>query len=139
MDCELCGKELRRVRKIKTEGSILSVCDDCVRYGEEVQFSVPQPVSKSSKSVSAPKFSQPQSQPSYSDEPGELELVENYSELIRNVWNRSGKKKDEFAQMLNEKESVINKLMSGSMVPDDKLIKKLEQKLGLKLREPASI
>ena len=68
----------------------------------------------------------------------EFELVEDYGKRIQQAWNKSGKKLDEFAAELNEKSSVISKLISGSMVPEDSLVKKLEKKLNIKLKEPIS-
>jgi len=136
MECELCGKNLEHARKVQIEGSILNVCGECVKYGTEVQFSKPQTIADedSPQTYTAParKVKMP-----YSHEIEDFNLVEDCGKIIQRKWQESGKKLEEFAAMLNEKSSVISKLISGNMVPDEKLVKKLERILKIKLREPA--
>ena len=135
MECELCGKELTHVRKVSLEGSILNVCDDCVKYGKEVQFSRPSQTSSTSSSSSG--YTGRKVKMPYSREiEQEFVLVDDYGKRIQRKWNESGKKLEEFAAMLNEKSSVISKLISQNIKPDDKLVKKLEKKLDITLREP---
>jgi putative transcription factor len=139
MECELCGRGITDPRKVTVEGSILNVCDDCVKYGNEVQFSKPRGVETSEESFkpgytpAGRKVSMPYSGEIESGE----ELADDYNKKIQQAWNKSGKKLDEFAAMLNEKSSVISKLISKSMTPDDNLVRKLEKKLNIKLREPS--
>jgi|ETN01SMinimDraft_4_1059930.scaffolds.fasta_scaffold29351_2 putative transcription factor len=138
MECELCGKGLENPRKVSVEGSILNVCENCVKYGTEVQFSRPQPAASSGASQQSYSTGRKVKMP-YSQQIGqEFELVEDYGKLIQQAWNKSGKKLDEFAADLNEKSSVISKLISGNMTPDNSLVKKLEKKLNITLREPIS-
>ena len=54
---------------------------------------------------------------------------------IRNKRDELGLKQEDFAKMLNEKESIIHKLETGEFKPSLKLAKKLEKKFGLKLIE----
>jgi len=136
MECELCGKNLEHARKAQVEGSILNVCDECVKYGTEVQFSRP----ASSETVETEFYTSPARKVKMPYSQGiaeEFELVEDCGKIIQRKWQESGKKLEEFAAMLNEKSSVISKLISGSMVPDEKLVKKLERLLNVKLREPS--
>jgi|TARA_Y100000310_G_scaffold345516_1_gene465872 putative transcription factor len=137
MECELCGKVIQNPRKTSVEGSILTVCEGCVKYGNEVQFSKPKPAEETGQTSSYTPYVRKVNMP-YS---GEIEqgdeLADDYNKRIQQAWNKSGKKLDEFARMLNEKSSVISKLISKSMTPDDKLLKKLEKKLNIKLREPS--
>lgn len=132
MDCELCGKTLNSPRKAVVEGSILNVCDNCVRFGEEVQFSRPAAPSggQASGSGTARKVSMPYSA---GVEENGRELVEDYGKLIQQKWRESGKKLEEFSAMLNERSSMVSKLISQSMIPDEKLAKKLEHKLNIRL------
>ena len=37
MECELCGRSMIEGRKVKVEGSIVTVCDQCSEYGEVVK------------------------------------------------------------------------------------------------------
>jgi putative transcription factor len=135
MECELCGKEIQNPRKISVEGSILNVCENCVKYGEEVQFSKPSVAVSPSQTNSYKPPGRKVGIPYSSDVSDDYELVEEYGKIIQKAWQQSGKKLEEFAAMLNEKSSVISKLISGSAHPDEKLIRKLEKKLNIKLRE----
>jgi len=36
MECNLCGRDLEVLNKTKIEGSILDVCDKCVKFGEKI-------------------------------------------------------------------------------------------------------
>jgi putative transcription factor len=48
-------------------------------------------------------------------------------------------KQETLAAKINEKTSVINKLERGDMRPDDLLVKKLENELGITLKEKVPI
>lgn len=139
--CELCGKELHGdVHKVNVEGSILTSCFNCVKYGTEVQFArkTPTPaLSDFEKAEQRQTYTPPprKVRMPYSQAIEEVTIVDDYPKLIRTAWQKSGMKLKEFAQMLNEKESVVSKLMSGNMTPDDKLVKKIERKLKVKLVE----
>jgi len=58
---------------------------------------------------------------------------ENYPQIIKERREKLGLKQEELARKISEKESVINKLESGSMIPNLKLAKKLERFLKVKL------
>jgi len=139
MDCELCGKELTEVHKTQVEGSILNVCGDCVKYGVEVQFSRKTPeVITTSDSETAEQwtgFKRKVKMPYTREIEAGEELTEDYSSIIRKERQKRDMNLKEFGQLLNEKESVISKLETGKIVPDDKLVKKLERVLKIKLRE----
>ena len=142
MECELCGKKRDYLKKARVEGSIVNVCDDCAKYGTVVQFSTPNKSSTDSygKTVGTSggsKIGRKIHIPYSSDmETGEQELVQDYGKRIQQAWQKSGKDLSEFAAMLNEKSSVISKLISGNMRPNDQLVKKLERKLKITLNEP---
>ena len=36
MICELCGADVPRLKNVAIEATILSVCGDCARFGDEV-------------------------------------------------------------------------------------------------------
>ena len=64
-------------------------------------------------------------------------LVDDYSSVIKDGRREKGMSQDDLAKRLNEKKSIIAKLENGDMRPSDKLIKKLEKELGIRLRESA--
>ena len=69
------------------------------------------------------------------EQSGEKELVEDYHKRIQQARNNLGWNQEHLGQKINERKSVISKLESRSMKPDDKLVRKLEKALGIKLME----
>ena len=116
--CEMCGKDTELFRAI-VEGSELTVCASCGKYGKMLQ----KPVMHAAKAAvqKAP-------------EPSEV-VVSDYAQRIRSAREKSGMTQKEFALKLNEKESIIHKLENGLFVPPIDLAKKLERLLRIKLVE----
>lgn len=116
MDCEICGApEAGYV--VLVEGAKLRVCADC---------------SGSGKLISSP-------QPSYrkSDAPAkakeELEVVDGYGKLIAEARKRMGLPLEVLAERINEKHSFLERVEHERTLPDEKLARKLEKELGIKL------
>jgi len=69
--------------------------------------------------------------------PGEdLELVEDFGELIRKARIRLGLTQQDLAAQLNEKITVIKKIEAGQLRPSIQLAKKLEKFLKIRLLVP---
>ncbi len=152
MLCELCGKETPRTRTVTVEGSVLSVCGDCARFGSEVSSAPPvtPSLSRAPAGSGSVRVRRP-GNPVVADRlerrqrrmaerevyavPAAEELVEDYGERIRAAREAKGWKQTDLGMKINEKASVIAKLETNSMVPPDSLIPKLERALGIKLRE----
>ena len=66
---------------------------------------------------------------------GEEELVEDFAARIRNARSRMGMTQKDLAAKLNEKQTILSKVESGGMRPDEKLIRKLQKELGIVLKE----
>jgi putative transcription factor len=66
----------------------------------------------------------------------ETVFVENYGKLIVEARERMNLTREEFAKKIKEKESVVRRIESEEMVPDDALTKKIEKFLGIKLKKP---
>ena len=149
MLCEMCGKETGVVKKVNVEGSILSVCSSCAKFGieEEPAPSPKQPSSRRRSAVSRPR-SEPasvedrlaqrqrrmQSKDIFADS-GQLELVEDYHRVIQKARMDQGMNQEELGRKLNERKSIIAKLETRSLRPDNKLIRKLEKTLKIELME----
>ncbi len=70
--------------------------------------------------------------------PGEdLELVENYGELVREARIRTGLTQEELASQVGEKATVIKKIEHGELRPSIELARKLEKILRIRLLVPA--
>jgi putative transcription factor len=116
MACELCGKEENLVSTY-IEGIKFNVCSNCSKHGRVV----------SSGQVSSQQKTIVKRQELFED------VVEDYSDLIRNARESKGMTILQVANGLNEKESLISKIEQGHIKPDIKLAKKIENFFGIKL------
>lgn len=132
MECEICGKPISdNPIRAKIEGSVMAVCSDCAKLGR-IQKEPPKPKFQSKKKT---KNSQPKKQyNSRRDEPTE-ELIEDYADTIRRKREANNWSREQLAEKVFEKTSVITRIETGKMVPDLKLTKKIEKTLNLKLLE----
>jgi len=124
---------------VAIEGSVLSVCADCAKFGAEVAgpIGVRRPGSTGNPVV-AQRLERRQQRMSERDiyaAPGGEELAEDFGERIRRARESRGWKQSDLGSKVNERESVIAKLESQTMVPTDAMIPKLEKTLGIRLRE----
>ena len=116
--CEMCGREAPLV-KAEIEDSELNVCHSCARYG---------------KIKSSPANLSRQRSPAVVKKPSiEEAVVSNYAQLIRSQREMRNLNQEDFAKLLNEKESVAAKWEAGSLKPGVETAKKLEKILGIKL------
>ncbi|MCX8173442.1 MAG: multiprotein bridging factor aMBF1 [Thermoplasmata archaeon] len=129
MNCEMCGMETKVLKKVLVEGTVLSLCPRCARYGKEI--------SETPKSEIPAPFRKPQQRQEvdiYSKMPEE-ELVEDYNERIRRAREARGWSQEELGKRINEKKSIIAKIETKEFRPPDALAKKLEVTLNIKLLE----
>ena len=119
MGCEVCGKGTELVKAV-IEGTVLNVCGLCASYGKIIEERKIESVKTKEVRI------------------GEGEevlqiLVDDYSEKIKKAREKKDLTQDKLAEALAEKESVIHNLEAGHLRPNDKLVKKLEQFLHIKL------
>ncbi len=142
--CEMCGKQVGKGIRIKVDKAILVVGPECTRFGtpvESAQRSEMRRTPVSHVQPRAPTSAEPRQvrkEAGRERDPLERrggELVLDYSHRIQQARNALGLKQEELAAKLNEKKSVIRELESGSLVPNDALIRKLENQLKIALIE----
>ncbi len=119
MRCEICGKKIPgKPIRVKIDGSVMQTCKECSKFGK-VQKEPPR-ATRPRRQPYRPRVREP----SY-------EVSEDYNTLIRLAREKKGWSREELAQKLNEKASVIGRIESGKMIPDIKLAKKLEKILNI--------
>lgn len=118
--CELCGAK-GNLNNAIVEGSIVSVCHNCRKFGNVIEIKKPDSFPIPTKIIK-----------SSNKEPSET-IDSNYAEKIRKARSMKGLTQKELARAIAEKESVIHKLESKQLKPPFKLAKKLEQFLRLTL------
>ena len=136
MVCEMCGKDITFCKKVVIEGVLLEVCTECAKFGTEADKrqtteTGPKPIVKQRLERREKRFTP---KDVYSEAVSE-ELVEDFAARVRNARSKKGMTQKELAMKLNEKQTIISKIESGSMRPDEKLIRKLQKELGIVLKE----
>src|SRR3989338_3758811 len=127
MLCDLCGKQ-GELYRAKIEGSELTVCGNCSKYGKVL--GVIRPALKSTdKAATNKKY--------LNEKPKEPEefILANYSELIRKKREQLKLNQEDFAKLLNEKLSILHKIETNSFEMSIEQAKKFEKILHLKLVE----
>ena len=136
MICELCGADVPRLKNVAIDATILSVCTDCSRFGDEV--ATPALRQSTMPPIIAQRLEMRQRRMTPRDvytQAGELELAEDFPARIRQAREARGWKQADLGAKINERVSVIAKLESGAISPGDALVRKLERELGIKLKE----
>lgn len=134
MECEICGKPVPENNPIraKIEGSVMVVCKECSRLGK-IQKAPPKP--KFVKQEKTKKQTNTRSR-NYSrrDEPTD-ELIEDFNVEIRKARESKNWSREDLGKKINERVSVIARIETGKMTPDNNLTKKFEKALNIKLLE----
>jgi len=107
------------------EGSKIEVCESCGKYGNLIEEVKPK---QRAESVFVKR------EMSKLEEPEDI-LKQNYGKLIMQARQKMGLERKKFSMKINEKESIIKRVESQQMTPDEKLQKKIENFLEIKLTE----
>lgn len=139
MRCEVCGRKIHTGPiRAEIEGAKLTVCVECSKYGKIVrqeEFDI------ASKPSTKPLKPVPVRVPKKKIEARvELtqEMVEGYPTQIRQAREKLNLSHEELGKKINEKASVLRKLETGKMAPNNLLVTKLEHILKIKLLAPIS-
>ncbi len=121
INCDLCGKIEDNLKKALIEDVELNVCADCSKFGKVLG-----PIKKITL--------KPVRKIEQKEEEIEL-LIEDYANIIKRKRESMGLTQKDFANKLNEKETTIHKIETGTLSPPLPLARKLEKLLGIKLIE----
>ena len=136
--CEMCGKELPSLKRATIEGTIMSVCGGCVKFGVE-QAGAANEVTGRSRVTQATQARAVRGRSRDIYESMQEELVEDYGERVRQARVRKGMSIEDLGKKIAERQSEIQKVESGTYHPSDLLVSKLERELGIKLKEKPEI
>jgi putative transcription factor len=112
------------------------VCGKCQKLGKPYQEEPQAPRMITSR---RPNFQPRVSQRRMAELPkemDELEVSDNFSELVRKHRMKLGLSQEDLAKRVKEKLSVIQKIETGKMAPDSRLCRELEHELKVKILVP---
>ena len=141
MRCEVCGRRIHdNPNRVIIEGAKLMVCSECVKHGKATWEEPPKP-----------KHAPPQRQAIPSQGPIQIkkkviqasvdtsqEIVEGYDEKIRQAREKLGLSHEDLGRKISEKSSVLRKIETRKITPDNLLVSKLEHTLRIKLLVPVA-
>ena len=119
--CEMCGKN-NNLMLAEIEGVELKVCSVCAKHGKVRAGSV----HSDYRSGYSRRFPPPKEEP-------EERVISTFAQLLRGIRERSRLNLEDFAQFLNEKESIVSKWEGGSVSPNLEEAKRLQKLLGVGL------
>ena len=136
MLCEMCGTESASLETRKVSGSVLRLCSSCGEMGSQTSFRE----SIGHRAYLAQALEKRKQRERYEDiEPDEYVLVSNYGSVVRRAREKKGLDHASLASKISEKKSILTSVEAGNMKPNEKLIKKLENSLGIKLVEKVEV
>lgn len=140
MRCEVCGRKIRTdPTRALIEGAILSVCFECSKHGKKITDEEYNrkynPIQKTPTSFS---IKPRKKRKIVTNIEVTQELVSDYASKIRQAREKLDLSHEKLGKRINEKASVLSKLETGKMTPNNMLVSKLEHALKLTLLEPIS-
>jgi putative transcription factor len=134
--CEVCGCKIHGspIRAV-IEGAKLTVCNECSKHGKIIHEETT-PKQKTVRKPFAPIPVKKQTPKATVDTT--QEIVEGYDSKIRQAREKLGISHEELGRKINEKASVLRKIETGKMTPNNALVTKLEHTLKIKLLVPIS-
>ena len=147
VQCEMCGTETASPDRVKIEGAELKVCDECAEFGTEVKTdsggSTSTKYSTGSSDGSSGTAGSTTSTSTSGGSGGSSrrhdmydeidELAQDYDDLLRSAREAANLSREDLADQLNEKASLIGKLERGDTLPSDEVQRELERALDIDL------
>ena len=137
MRCEVCGRKIHGSPiKAVIEGAKLMVCVECSKYGKIIREEEVGLGQRVPKKVPVPFSARTRKKTLVAKVEITQEVVEGYHAKIRQAREKLGLSHEELGKKINEKASVLSKLETGKMTPNNVLVTKLEHALKIKLLVP---
>lgn len=138
MRCEVCGRKIiGSPYKAMIEQAKMLVCRKCVKLGSIYWEAKNEPHMKRIARRLPTPILPARKQPSLKVQDS-LELVDDLGFRVRQAREKLGLTHQELGKKISEKVSVLRKIESGKMTPDDLLTEKLQHALKVKLLVPVS-
>jgi putative transcription factor len=137
LNCDICGREITgQAFRVTVEGAKMMVCGNCQQLGKPYREDPKPP-----RMISAPRMNiQPRPAPrrvaELPKEMNELEVAEDFPELVRKHRMKLKLSQEDLANRVKERLSVIQKIETGKMAPNSRLCRALEHELKIKLLIP---
>jgi putative transcription factor len=121
VSCEICGTPILEYgEKVYVEGNLITVCKTCSKRGKPLKNQ--QEIQR--KPAMRPKKIEKLDKITFDDS---AILINNFSEVIRNSRMANGLTHEQLGLLIKERVSLLRKIESGTLKPDEGLSRKLER------------
>ena len=128
-ECEICGRE-SQLYTVEIDRARLRVCFDCSKSGKMLE--TPRPPAKQRPGALSQERTARREQT-------EVDIISDYGPRIKAAREKMHISRDVLAEMINEKESFLDRVESERTLPPEALGRKLEKALGIRLYEEVGI
>ena len=119
--CEICGTPILDYgEKVYVEGNLITVCKTCSKRGKPLKNQ--QEIQR--RPTMRPKKIEKLDKITFDDS---AVLINNFSEVIRNSRMANGLTHEQLGLLIKERVSLLRKIESGTLKPDEGLSRKLER------------
>ena len=132
MLCEMCGAESPSLESRKVSGSVLRLCTSCGDMGSQTSYRD----SIGHRAFVAETLEKRQQKNRYEEiSTDDFVLAKDFGAIVRKAREKAGLDHAALAAKISEKKSILTSVEAGNMKPNEKLTKKLENYLKIKLTE----
>jgi len=142
LQCDVCGREISgKPHRVIIEGAKLTTCAQCAKLGSGEWKPEPKslrvsPVSSKTGSTRTRQFKPRWMKRSSREIREDLTVIENFGSIIRKARQELNLSQEDLGRKIGEKVSVIRKIEVERIMPSERLARKLEHALGVKLLVP---
>ena len=130
--CEICGRPIRgQGHRVLLDGAEVVLCDECFAKLSKSGRVAPVPARKVSVARGGRQPARPRQE--------QMELVEDYPDIIRRAREAMGWTQAALAQKLRVSEDLVRKIEQGKVKPTIELARKMESLLKVKLLQPVEL
>ncbi len=123
-ECDICGRKTDKEYIVEVEEAQLHVCERCAKGMTPIEIIDHSPNKNAKQEPRVIKHA-------FSEEANEI--TNDYGSIIKNAREKAGLTNKELAIRINEKESLIARIERNQLMPEERVAKKLEKLLGIKL------
>ena len=135
MQCELCGKEVKKLIPVRIEGVEMQVCEECAKFGVAPKSYSRKPKTILGRSAPQTKKTKTTMRPKRDLFDSLKTIVEDYGDIIKEARMKKGMDLKELAKRVGIKESTLHKIERNELEPEEKYVKRLEKELNISLYE----
>lgn len=126
LQCELCGRECHECKPAIVDSVKMMLCPGCMRHGKGIKAT---PLV--TKQTILSRIKRPRERDVYKNM--DKKLVTGWNVIIKEARYKKGLTREQLGFDIGERTVTISKIENGDLRPSDKVVKKLEKELDIKL------